>query len=84
MGWDANTPVGTGSWSGTYNIGIFHVTTQTDALCRAEWFDDVGGTRMGVNISYAEVTLGMNWHPLKCLELRPHSASAARTPIAFS
>src|SRR5262245_32047276 len=44
MGWDSNTPVGTGSWYGLYTIGIFHLTTQLDALIRAEWFDDVKGT----------------------------------------
>ena len=71
MGWDANTPVGTGSWYGLYLINIFHLTTEVDALCRAEWFDDVKGTRTGVKTNYAEVTLGLNWHPIKCLEIRP-------------
>ncbi len=71
MGWDADTPVGTGSWYGLYNIGIYHLTSKVDALCRAEWFDDVKGTRTGVNTNFAEVTLGMNWHPFKCLEFRP-------------
>ena len=39
--------------------------------CRAEWFDDVKGTRTGINTNYSEVTLGLNWHPVKCLEIRP-------------
>ena len=71
MGWDANTPVGTGSWYGLYLINILHVTAQVDALLRAEWFDDVKGTRTGVDTDYSEVTLGMNWHPVKYLEIRP-------------
>jgi Putative beta-barrel porin-2, OmpL-like. bbp2 len=71
MGWDANTPVGTGSWYGLYTIGIYHLTSQIDLNGRAEWFDDVRGTRTGVDTYFAEVTLGLNWHPLKCLEFRP-------------
>jgi len=71
MGWDANTPVGTGSWYGLYLISIFHMSTTVDGLLRAEWFDDVKGTRTGVDTNYSEVTLGVNWHPLKCLEFRP-------------
>ena len=71
MGWDANTPVGTGSWYGLYTIGIFHLTDKLDIHCRAEWFDDVKGTRTGIDTNYAEVTLGLNWHPIKCLEIRP-------------
>ncbi len=71
MGWDANTPVGTGSWYGLYLISIFHLSTTVDTLFRAEWFDDVKGTRTGINTNYSEVTLGLNWHPVKCLEIRP-------------
>lgn len=71
MGWDANTPVGTGSWYGVYTIGIFHLTDKLDTLFRAEWFDDVRGTRTGCDTNYAEVTLGLNWHPTKFLDIRP-------------
>jgi hypothetical protein len=71
MGWDANTPLGTGSWYGLYTIGIFHLAPMLDLLGRAEWFDDVKGTRTGVATYYSEVTLGLNWHPLKWLEFRP-------------
>ena len=67
----ANTPVGTGSWYGLYLISIYHINSQLDALGRAEWFDDVKGTRTGIDTNYAEVTLGLNWHPVKCLEIRP-------------
>ena len=71
MGWDANTPVGTGSWYGIFLINILHLTTDIDALSRAERFDDVKGTRTGVDTSYSEVTLGFNWHPWRFLEIRP-------------
>lgn len=71
MGWDANTPVGTGSWYGLYTIGLFHLTEKLDINGRAEWFDDVKGTRTGIDTNYAEVTGGLNWHPLRWLEFRP-------------
>lgn len=71
MGWDADTPVGTGSFYGLYTIGIFHLSTNLDAIFRAEWFDDVEGTRTGFDTNYSEVTLGVNWHPAECLEIRP-------------
>jgi hypothetical protein len=71
MGWDSQTPVGTGSFYGLYTIGLFHLTPTIDANFRAEWFDDVQGTRTGVSTNYSEVTLGVNWHPIPCLEFRP-------------
>lgn len=71
MGWDTNTPVGTGSWYGLYGIGILHLTEKWDAIVRAEWFDDVKGTRTGVDTNYEEVTFGVNYHPNKYLEIRP-------------
>ncbi len=71
MGWDPNTPVGTGSWYGLYLINIWHMSTDIDALARLEWFDDVNGTRTGVATNYSEATLGLNWHPVKYLDVRP-------------
>lgn len=71
MGWDANTPRGTGQWYGLYAINIFHAAPTIDLNSRIEWFDDPEGTRTGVRTYYSEVTLGMNWHPLKWLEFRP-------------
>ena len=71
MGWDANTPVGTGSWYGLYTIGIFHLTCTIDFLARAEWFRDVEGTRTGFDANYSQATLGFNWHPTDTFELRP-------------
>jgi len=71
MGWDSNTPVGTGAWYGLYTIGVLHLSETYDALARLEWFDDVGGTRTGISTNYEEVTLGTNWHPRKWIEFRP-------------
>jgi hypothetical protein len=71
MGWDNDTPRGTAGWYGLYTIGIYHLTEKLDTNFRAEWFDDVHGTRTGVTTDYSEVTLGLNWHPIKCVELRP-------------
>lgn len=71
MGWDANTPVGTGSWYGLYTVGILHLTECLSLQGRAEWFKDVNGTRTGIATDYSEVTLGLNWHPTACIEFRP-------------
>lgn len=71
MGWDTNTAVGTGQWYGLYTILIRHLTTEVDGLLRLEWFDDVNGTRTGIATNYGEVTLGLNWHPTRFLEIRP-------------
>jgi hypothetical protein len=54
-----------------YTVGLFHCTQTLDINGRAEWFDDVKGTRTGINTNYAEVTGGLNWHPLRWLEFRP-------------
>ncbi|MFO0927826.1 MAG: outer membrane beta-barrel protein [Gemmataceae bacterium] len=71
MGWDTNTPVGTGRWYGLYTVGIYHLNAQWDLQGRAEWFDDVNGTRTGIATHYSEVTVGVNWHPTRYLEIRP-------------
>jgi hypothetical protein len=71
MGWDSDTPRGTGSWYGLYTLLLYHCTNTLDINGRAEWFDDVKGTRTGINTNYAEVTGGLNWHPLRWLEFRP-------------
>lgn len=71
MGWDGHTPVGTGQWYGLYLISIYHINAQLDGLVRAEWFDDVNGTRTGIAANYSEVTLGCNYHPFKFLDIRP-------------
>jgi hypothetical protein len=71
MGWDDETPVGTGAWYGIYNIGILRLNKRWDALTRVEWFKDVNGTRTGFSTDYSQVTCGVNWHPNPWLEVRP-------------
>ncbi|WP_139558842.1 outer membrane beta-barrel protein [Methylotetracoccus oryzae] len=71
MGWDANTPVGTGSWYGLYTIGILHLVPTLDLQARADYFADIKGTRTGIDTQYGALTLGVNWHPVKYLEIRP-------------
>lgn len=71
MGWDQNTPVGTGSWYGVYTVGILHLTCDWDLIGRAEWFNDIRGTRTGIDTDYSQVTLGVNWHPNPWIEFRP-------------
>jgi hypothetical protein len=71
MGWDTNTPVGTGEWYGLYTLGIFHLNEFWDVQGRVEWFRDAGGTCTGFDTDYSEVTLGLNWHPNRVLEIRP-------------
>lgn len=71
MGWADDTPVGTGSWYGLYTVGIYHLNCTWDVIGRADWFDDVQGTRTGFATQYGELTLGLNWHPNKYLEVRP-------------
>ncbi len=71
MGWDRNTPVGTGSWYGLYSIGLWHLCPNLDLNSRAEWFQDSGGTRTGIDTDYVGITLGLNYHPNRFVEFRP-------------
>lgn len=71
MGWDTNTPVGTGAWYGLYTVGILHLNRTWDTLGRIEWFNDADGTRTGIDANYSAVTWGLNWHPNQYLEVRP-------------
>lgn len=71
MGWDQDTPRGLASWYGVYTVGIWHLNPEWDLIGRGEWFRDVRGTRTGFNTDFSEVTLGVNWHPHACIEIRP-------------
>ena len=72
MGWASDVPqVGTGSWYGLYTILICRMSDTVDGLLRVDWFDDVKGTRTGLDTNYGAVTLGVNWHPNRYLEVRP-------------
>ena len=81
MGWDSNTPVGTGSWYGLYTIGIFHLacTLDIDLPCRV--VRRRRGTRTGFDSNYSEVTLGLNWHPVRRTS-RSARRSAATSPAS--
>jgi hypothetical protein len=71
MGWDRNTPRGTGGWYGVFTQGVYHWVPTIDLNFRADWFDDAQGTRTGFEANYTAVTLGLNWHPVSFLEVRP-------------
>lgn len=83
MGWDQATPLGTGSWYGLYTIGLFHLAPTFDFNFRAEWFQDVQGTRTGFAADYAAVTLGVNWHPARWIEFRPEIRGDFASEPAF-
>src|SRR5207245_4472278 len=72
MGWEKGAPgIGTSQWYGLYSILIYHLSPHIDANSRIEWFDDSDGSRTGVLSSYAEITLGLDFHPEPCFSLRP-------------
>ncbi|WP_169980526.1 outer membrane beta-barrel protein [Tautonia rosea] len=71
MGWDRNTPVGTGSFYGIYTQFMYHLAPKFDVNFRADWFSDPEGTRTGFDTEYFALTLGTNWHPNRILEVRP-------------
>jgi hypothetical protein len=83
MGWDANTPVGDSEAYGIYTQGMFHLTRTFDLNIRGEWFQDTQGTRTGFAADYSEVTLGVNWHPTRCLEIRPEIRGDFASEPAF-
>lgn len=83
VGWDSNTPVGTGGAYGIYTIGLFHLTDKFDFNARGEWFKDAQGTRTGFAADYSEVTLGVNYHPVRWLEFRPEVRGDFASDAAF-
>jgi hypothetical protein len=83
LGWDDDTPVGTGSFYGVYTQGIFHWLPKLDINFRGEWFQDTQGTRTGFAADYSEVTLGLNWHPCRYVEVRPEIRGDFASEPAF-
>ncbi|GIW78456.1 MAG: hypothetical protein KatS3mg105_0263 [Gemmatales bacterium] len=72
MGWDANVPgIGTGEFYAFDIIQITHLTKKLDMNFRAEWFNDVQGTRTGFATNYEEITFGFDYHPKRWLRIRP-------------
>jgi len=84
MGWANGLPGGgTGEWYGVYTIGIMNMLPKLDLNLRAEWFNDVQGTRTGVASSYEEVTIGLNFMPPPCLNFRPEIRGDFSSDPAF-
>jgi hypothetical protein len=77
MGWSSSAPdvpafiSSRGEWYGLYTILILHYNPSVDLLTRAEWFNDVHGTRTGVATAFEEVTVGLDIHPVPWMSIRP-------------
>ena len=74
LGWDTRDPsnrLRTSKWYGTYGMGIIHVHRLLDVNTRAEWFDDVDGSRIGTRGNYGEITAGVNFMPTRMINFRP-------------
>lgn len=74
LGWDTRDPANhllTSKWYGTYGMAIIHAHKLLDVNSRAEWFDDVDGSRIGTHGNYGEVTVGVNFMPQRMLNFRP-------------
>ena len=53
-----------------------------DVNFRAEWFDDVDGSRIGKRANYGEITLGLNIMPAFFINFRPEVRwDGASTPV---
>jgi hypothetical protein len=72
-----------GRFYGRYTIGIYHLNEYFDLEDRAEWFDDPQGRRTGVRANYEEVTLGLNCHTCKYLDIRLEIRSDFASAPAF-
>ena len=73
---------------GLYNMFLYHLTPKLDVNFRAEWYDDVDGRNYpggtGFRNNYEEVTLGIDYHPTKWLQIRPElRADFANNTPAF-
>jgi Putative beta-barrel porin-2, OmpL-like. bbp2 len=74
LGWDTRDPANnrrTSNWYGTYGRGIVHVHRLLDVNSRAEWFDDVDGSRIGTCENYGEITTGVNFMSAQMVNVRP-------------
>jgi hypothetical protein len=58
-----------------YNLLLYHLTPRTDVNFRVGWYDDVDGRNYpggtGFRNNYEEITLGLDYHPYKWLQVRP-------------
>jgi hypothetical protein len=74
LGGDTRDPANnlhTSEWFGTYGMGIIHVHRLLDVNSRAEWFDDIDGSRIGTRANYGEITMGLNFMPTVFVNFRP-------------
>jgi hypothetical protein len=74
LGWDTRDPANklhTSKWFGTYGMAIIHLRRLLDWNSRAEWFDDIDGSRIGTQGNYGEVATGPNFMPMRYVNFRP-------------
>jgi hypothetical protein len=74
LGWDARDPANKlhpSKWVGTYGMAIIHAHRLLDVNSRAEWFDDVNGSRIGKRANFGEITTGVNFMPTQFVNFRP-------------
>jgi hypothetical protein len=86
LGWetqDLGNGGKTSQWYGTAGYAIVHVNPLLDINFRAEWFDDVEGSRTGVPADYLEVTPGLNIMPTSWLNFLPEVRWDHATRPAF-
>lgn len=86
MGWENNDPGNDNQmsqWYGTYGMAIVHVHRLVDVNFRAEWFDDLDGSRIGTRAHYFELTGGLNIMPKPWLNFRPEIRWDSATKSVF-
>jgi len=74
FGWDTRDPANknqTSKWVGTYLLAIIHPNKLLDINTRAEWFNDIDGSRTGHRANYSEITGGINFMPRASINFRP-------------
>ena len=74
FGWDTRDPANnnqTSKWVGTYGMAIFHPSRLLDVNTRAEWFNDIDGSRTGHRANYGEIAGGINFMPKPSINFRP-------------
>jgi len=86
LGWETQDPGNNGNtsqWYGTLARAIVHVNPLLDVNFRAEWFNDVAGSRTGIPADYFEVTPGLNIMPTPWLNFLPEVRWDHATRPAF-
>jgi Putative beta-barrel porin-2, OmpL-like. bbp2 len=68
---DGVPDVGSATWYGAANYGIYQINDKLSTTLRAEVFEDTKGVRTGFSGLYTEVTYGFAYAPKPGLILRP-------------